>query len=280
MTTRRLRLIAATVYPWLAAGSLIAAPIGRPTPPPCSAEGACTPNRASWGYSQTQWRLWPGTTIDSEGSQKQPAIGGVDIPPIQPPLPANEDLLAPPNVEGLEPVPPAEPEDEGEGPAELPPGDNADNGEQPARPAAPNTVTPPRPGFMDRAPGEVPAAQPNLPFGQPPAEGGAAPAQPNLPFGQPPANNFGPNSSREPVQGPSFGGDAPPPLPIGLNPRGNSRPTRPFAPQVVLPATAVMDQQAGGVQRAAMIPVHAPAQGGVQRAGGEVPPGLPQVFAR
>jgi hypothetical protein len=279
MTTRRLRLIAATVYPWLAAGSLLAAPIGRPTPPPCSAEGACTPNRPSWGYSQTQWRLWPGTTIDSEGSQKQPSIGGVDIPPIQPPLPANEDLLAPPTVEALEPTPPAEPGTDDEG-VELPLGDEGENNEGPARPAVPDTITPPRPGFMDRAPGELPAGQPDLPFGQPPAGGNVPAAEPNLPFGQPPANNFQPNSSREPIKGPSFGGDAPPPLPIGLNPRGTMRPTRPFAPQVVLPATAVMEQQHSGVQRAAMIPVHAPAQGGVQRAGGEVPPGLPQAFAR
>lgn len=268
MTTRRLRPVIAAVYPWLAAGSLLAAPIGKPTPPPCSAEGACVPRRATWGYSQTQWRLWPGTTIESEGSAKGPAIGGTDIPGTDFPLPANEDLLAPPMVDALEPAPPVEPNTDDEG-RELPSREELENGERPVRPTTP---TPPRPGFMNPAPNELPEGQPVLPFGQPPAGGGAEPA---LPFGQPPTA-LPPSSSREPIQGPAFGGDAPPPLPVGLNPGGTPRPPRSFSPQVVLPATAVMDQQQGTVQRAAMIPVHVPAQGSVRRAGGELPPTLPQ----
>ena len=34
-----------------------------PTPSPCAADGICRPNRASWGFSHTRWRRWPGEPL-------------------------------------------------------------------------------------------------------------------------------------------------------------------------------------------------------------------------
>jgi hypothetical protein len=68
-----------------------------PTPCPCSADGVCRPNRATWGYSRTRWRAWPGE--EQLGQQPTPVDGttageGDDqpLPPFETPLPEQEDL--------------------------------------------------------------------------------------------------------------------------------------------------------------------------------------------
>lgn len=213
MTTSRIRSFGALALVWLSTASLVAAPIGRPTPCPCTADGACAPS-GPWGYSQTEWRLWPGTSLDQRGAEESSAIGAGSIGPARLPDPRGEDKLAPPKVEALEPQSQAPRGNDSQ--FELPAAEEFENG-QPGerRPEGPNRLAPDRPGFMDRAPGGFepeaapagegrPAAQPTLPFGQPPAA--------------PPTELFPASTSEPSMQGPSLGMDTAPPLPLGLTP--------------------------------------------------------------
>ncbi len=272
MILRTGRLLGAMV-PWIATASLLAGPIGQPTPCPCAADGACVPARATWGYTRTQWRLWPGTTLDDARSGAEPTIGKPQIKPISPPNPTVEDKLAPPKVEALE----AESRDE-EASAdrdfelpELPEREDDDNAE-------PDRFRPPRPGFMDRPPGSGLFDEPtepdnggesDLPFSQPP------PAPTETP--QPPADLFPNNQQRGPT-GPSLGDDAPPAFPFAMQPNtGSAAPAR-RTTQIVLPATAIAAHSVHTVSR---IPVHAAPQRTRQAAlnqVGDAPPSMPASF--
>lgn len=266
MTTRRLRVLTAALVPWVATASVLAAPIGRPTPPPCAAEGACVPRRATWGYSETQWRLWPGTSLSDDDEAGEQKIGGVDVPDTDPPLPKNEDRLAPPTVDALEPEAEVRgPGDEAAPGIELPSDDEFEGTGQPA--VAPDAVNPPLPPFMREGAGEAPD-------GQPP-EGGDRPGGTDLPFGQPPADLFR-DSSQVPLKGPSLGGDAPPPLPVGLRTPGRlNSPNRLPAPQMVLPASATSPTRDARPQ-VSLIPAEASQSNSVQQAGGDTPPAMPR----
>jgi len=68
-----------------------------PTPPPCAADGVCRPNQASFGYSQTRWRPWPG-----DPQPEQPTLAEdptteeeMRLEPLEHPAPEKEDLRGP-----------------------------------------------------------------------------------------------------------------------------------------------------------------------------------------
>lgn len=272
MTTQRLHSLGAFALAWVSTASLIAAPIGRPTPCPCTADGSCSPS-GPWGYSQTAWRLWPGTKLDQRGDAESSAVGAGSIGPARLPDPRGEDKLAPPKVEALDP----QPEEPRDTEFELPDVEEFENGEPAEREAeGPDRLAPQRPGFMDRAPGgfQLDAA---------PAGEGAPAAQPTLPFGQPPAapptELFPSSSSEAPVQGPSLGMDSAPPLPFGLTPHRRLAKPRPVRPAQVVPVSAQM--QIGSHQAAvARIPVQASQQPVVSQRVTEAPPQLPGSLLR
>ncbi|QDU53939.1 hypothetical protein [Aeoliella mucimassa] len=233
MTTRCLRRIGAALVPWVATASLLAAPIGQPTPPPCSPEGVCTPERPTWGYTKTKWRPWPGTTTGQSQPGEEAPVGSGIIGPNKHPAPEAEDKMAPPKVEALEPTP-DEPAATDEG-MDLPTNEEFDTDARPARPnrpapaAEPNPLQPPRPAFMEDS----------LPFGGPGDDGPALPGQPaapaenpgsGLPFGQPPAAPSGLFDSGMILPPASTtltktNRDAPPQLPFSM------QSARPAAPQ-------------------------------------------------
>ena len=226
MTTRRVRFVWAMVLPWCAMASLMARPLGQPTPAPCCVDGACAPS-GLWGFHPGKWRRWPGTEEQTPRARRGGPRTGPQIPSVDKPSPEYEDQAAPEKVEALE----DSPEDQRnrsrvEAPG-LPPFGEAGEGPAPRGPEAgrpaPEGATPrpelpraPRPGFMNDDPG-------GLPFGNPaPAEGGPA----RLPFGQPaarptnapsPARDLFPSLGRPQQQGlQPYGDDAPPALPFAI----------------------------------------------------------------
>ena len=68
-----------------------------PTPSPCAADGVCRPKRATWGYSQTRWRSWPGDPADPQPTPAGDAAtgDGQGLSPFELPLPKQEDLRGP-----------------------------------------------------------------------------------------------------------------------------------------------------------------------------------------
>ena len=67
-----------------------------PTPCPCAADGSCSPNRASWGYSETRWRPWPGDpTTQTQDESEAPLGDAVELPTLDLPDPGKEDLRGP-----------------------------------------------------------------------------------------------------------------------------------------------------------------------------------------
>ncbi len=70
-----------------------------PTPSPCLADGVCQPSRESWGYSQTRWRPWPGTSRQPTVEEAEEAEEGVQLEPFERPQPAQEDLRGPAKVD-------------------------------------------------------------------------------------------------------------------------------------------------------------------------------------
>lgn len=239
MFTRRLCVLCSAFGSWVATAGLLAAPIGHPTPPPCSADGTCVPARATWGYHRTQWRLWPGTSIDDALPGDEAALGSDYIGPTAKPERAVEDKQAPPKVEALEPE--SEAPDAGGTEFELPEMDMEDAAPGERQPAEPDGLAPPRPGFMDRVPG-------GLPFDEPAEE--AAPAvprqEPALPFGQPPAApldrptppaDLFPSNMPRRMEGPSLGDDRPPALPFAMQQGVQQQSPQPVSGQsLILPA--------------------------------------------
>lgn len=274
MKTRIARTIGATVLPWIAAGCLLAEPIGRPTPPPCTADGYCRP-AGPWGFAPTQWRRWPGSPIDGEGGAAAGAVGSDVIGPSAPPRPGREDQVAPPRIDALDPVP-EQPTDEGEE-FELP-GDTEFEQGRPAGPA--DRGGPAGPG-APRGPADQPAVpRPELPEfmrpggGAPGGDNGGAPGTPTIPFGQPPAGgaeDLFPSNQSYPLDGPSLGHEGPPRLPTELRPGGAAPAHATRAPQFVLPASASL-APGEQVRNAARIPTVVDR---TRRASSEAPPELP-----
>lgn len=244
MTTRRLRIISLALAPWLASASLFAAPLGQITPPPCSADGSCVPARTTWGYHKTQWRLWPGTSVETRTADDTRSARGSELGATAKPDPTREDKLAPPKVDALDPDSgDSEPEAEFELP-EL--RDFAPPAREPAENDS-NRFEPPRPGFLDRplgAPADAPSGEaapdrpaPRIPFGQPPAapERAVTPPDDLFPYNQPSVR--------------PYGDDVPPPLPFVQSPgkfspaKSAPTPRQRVAPSHVLQASATLATQ-------------------------------------
>lgn len=279
MNTRRC-LFAAGITWWMATTAALAGDLDRATSPPCSVDGTCLPQRATWGYYQTNWRRWPGTDIERKVEEVQLPAGEGDIGPTQPPGPFVEDRQAPPKVEALEPLPPRTPTEPGE--LDLPllperdePGVPQEDGTQNG--GRPGLEAPPMPPFLE--------GPPELPFGQPP--GGGQPG--GLPFGQPPqepaetpspATDLFP-SNLLPQQRSLRGEDAPPPMPFVRLVDRRPQPAQPAesTSAVRLAAVSLPDAER---MTASAIPTHVAPQPPIQPAGhlGDAPPELPALFRR
>ncbi|MEQ8848398.1 hypothetical protein [Botrimarina sp.] len=198
---------------------------------PCMPEGACVPNRDSFGYTATRWRKWPGVVYD-DGREPRPAEleedGGL-LDDVDEPAPTEEDRQAPPPIDTANA--PGEEGEEGVGPGggefpfepgapgepggrfefDLPAAPGGANGPfQPPRPVAPGfRDQPARPGATQPAPG----AQPNAPP-LPPFEFGGAPRRGSVADGAPPRLPFSSRPAAAVKTTPSD--DAPPPLPEGF----------------------------------------------------------------
>ncbi|MEN0110524.1 MAG: hypothetical protein AAF805_07345, partial [Planctomycetota bacterium] len=119
------------------------------TPAPCTAEGGCYPHRATFGYTPTRWRRWPGAVYNQQ--TPEPAVDGEDalLPAFDPPAPEDEDQQAPASIS-----------EEEEAAAEDEPSDG---------PAVEITLPPFEPGPIDTP--------------RPPAAPGLRDGPPELPFG-------------------------------------------------------------------------------------------------
>jgi hypothetical protein len=134
---------------------------GRPSPPPCCADGYCYPNPTTWGHYATRWRRWPIEHIEPMPPGVQPpAALGPDAPGYVLPPPEEEDRRAP------LPIPEREP------PAEAtPPAPREPAGEAPAEPAAPaGRGVPTRPAMPFMEPSEDTPTTSPLDLGEPTEE--------------------------------------------------------------------------------------------------------------
>jgi len=67
-------------------------------PCPCAADGVCRPKRATWGYSRTRWRTWPGEEAAQQPTRADGAPGSDPSEPLVPyetPPADQEDLRGP-----------------------------------------------------------------------------------------------------------------------------------------------------------------------------------------
>jgi len=78
-----------------------------PTPGPCAADGICRPNQASFGYSPTRWRQWPGdpkaeepTPADEEAVEEEEMV----LEPFEHPAPEEEDTRGPAKAKSFSPA--------------------------------------------------------------------------------------------------------------------------------------------------------------------------------
>jgi len=78
-----------------------------PTPSPCAADGICRPNQASFGYSPTRWRQWPGdpkteepTPADEQAAEEEEMV----LEPFEHPAPEKEDTRGPAKTKSFSPA--------------------------------------------------------------------------------------------------------------------------------------------------------------------------------
>jgi len=231
------------------------------------------PARATYGYTKTQWRLWPGTSIDTKSTDDTRLPGAPQIGPTAKPDPAREDKLAPPKIDALEPKSREEQREE----IELPDlGEFAPPPREPADEGGAERLEPPRPGFLDRPLG--------LPQDEAPSEG--APAQPSnaLPFGQPPAGPATPPADLFPSNLRPYGNDVPPPLPFVNSPGKRApAPRRQVVSSPVMQASASLamhrDSQVVAIP-AQLPPQHASQQVKPRSNSSDSPPALPWARTR
>ncbi len=69
------------------------------TPSPCTADGGCTPNRATFGFNKTRWRRWPGDADTTGPTPADATAGDSLLTPFDTPSPEDEDQQAPPPIE-------------------------------------------------------------------------------------------------------------------------------------------------------------------------------------
>jgi hypothetical protein len=134
-------------------------PLGRPTPPPCCADGICYPNATTWGWYETRWRRWP-----TEDLQPTPATGVGKPGQETPGIPSYETMS--PELEDRKAPPPTKPRAEQEERSEAP-------RERPLAPAPDGESPPPRPS-LTTPPGGLLTTPPESPL----TPGGPAPFSP------------------------------------------------------------------------------------------------------
>jgi len=76
-----------------------------PTPSPCAADGICRPNQASFGYSPTRWRPWPGDPKPEAPTPAEDPIAEEEmkLAPFEHPTPEDEDVRGPAKTESFTP---------------------------------------------------------------------------------------------------------------------------------------------------------------------------------
>jgi hypothetical protein len=182
---------------------------GRPSPPPCCADGVCYPNYITWGHYATRWRRWPlEQPMPIPEELRPPPPLGPEVQPYEAPSAEEEDRRAPPPTppRGEEPTPPVPAPPSGEAPTAAPPAGAP--GEQPSeRPATaplgpPARAVPPGPTGDWVPPPSPPIGSPALGTGQDVRAAG--------PINSPPAAR--PHGAARPVQT----DDPPPELPMTL----------------------------------------------------------------
>jgi len=186
---------------------------GRPSPPPCCADGICYPNYEYWGHYTTRWRPWPGELAAT-------TPGGATAPPAaRPGVPTYEVL--PPEEEDRRAPPPSAPRGK---PVELAPQKEA--APERTRETAPTTSSPAAPIPPQDGPGTE--LTPESILGLPPEEigpGGTSPPatpSPGAPFDESPGTT--------PLVPPAGGASSPATAPLG-RPMGDDDlpPSPPFA---------------------------------------------------
>jgi hypothetical protein len=184
---------------------------GRPSPPPCCADGICYPNYETWGHYKTRWRPWPiQLAATAPGAPTAPPAARPDAPPYEVLPPEEEDRPAPrPSVTRGKPV-------------EIAPRREApQEGDRESAPTTPSPTAPTPP--QDTSGTELPSE--DL-FGLPPEETGPGgttpPASPGAPFDETPGTT--------PLTPPDGGESAPGAAPLG-EPMGDHDlpPAPPFA---------------------------------------------------
>ncbi|QDT67404.1 hypothetical protein MalM25_03020 [Planctomycetes bacterium MalM25] len=177
------------------------------TPRPCTAEGGCYPNRATFGYTPNRWRRWPGANY---GGPSPTAAGPAEgVPDYETPAPEEEDKQAPPSIEDVE-SPSAEAEGEGGQFEAEPPGVEIN------LPPLPEGPLPTNPG-APRPQGGPPA----LPFGFAPPSTAPTPSKPSQDW-RPETSPVSALPTKLPKPT-AAGGDAPPPLPFGFTSTSSER---------------------------------------------------------
>jgi hypothetical protein len=218
---------------------------GRPSPPPCCADGYAYPNPVTWGHYATRWRRWPiefaGPT---PGVVPTPRPLGQDVPPYETPIPDEEDRRAPPHSvprgEPVETAPRAVPPQEGaeEAPPAGPvPPQRSEETELspesifgvPSEEMPPSTGLPPLGAPAEEVPRTTPLAPPNggeslpttMPLGEPmgdqdlpPAPPFASPSLNKQPAARSASQPARPAPKSDPRTAPED--DPPPALPIAL----------------------------------------------------------------
>lgn len=201
-----------------------------PSPPRCTADGACYPKHNTWGYYGQRWRTWPGVEL-AVPAAAAPETSVLGEQGYETPKPEEEERQAPPPLETTKPA-----EEEGaEGaqpPADTPPLNLPPLPFPTPQPGAPqpgtqdNDQTPPPPLPFQPMPPTTPVPAPTLrplPGTQPlPAPG--IPGRPTeVPLSPPPGaalpqrNRAGAATANEQ--------DAPPAMPLHLTQRTSTMPS-------------------------------------------------------
>jgi hypothetical protein len=236
-------------------------PLGRPTPPPCCADGVCYPNVGEWGWYRTNWRRWP-----TEELQPTPTTGapkpGAEIPDLEryeTPTPEQEDQRAPPRTKTRE-----EPEEGAPTPRATPlPRPRGAGPEAPRTPYAPGPTTPTTPPSLLNPPTSPLTPGPRTPMTP-------GPATPERPSPQSPPSLLTPPPTRMPWEngGQPTGDWDPPPAPPTATAATGARRSDDLPPVLPSPTRRVPGQP----NRPAVPPRE-------QMPNGDPPPGLPVALA-
>jgi hypothetical protein len=218
---------------------------GRPSPPPCCADGISYARPETWGFYETRWRRWSVEYAVSAPDGVVPPGGAVpDVRTYETPRAEEEDLRAPaPTTPREEPV---------ENGGAQQPGPQSPNGLQPG-PAAPSSV--PAPTGTGSPLRNLPAYEPQSPGLRSPDTG-----SPQSPSTQPDDAPQTPPTRPLSTGIPTSDLDLPPALPIGMR----SVYERPMERSAGTPARITPQQ---------------PSRSGQQPPANDPPPALPTTLA-